>query len=694
MKKSFLLFVLLLVSTVSSFAQSVIIDGISYSISGSRASVARGIYVGDIVIPEKINYLNKEYTVTGIDDYAFSSCYNLTSVTLSDSIVTIGSCAFHFCSSLNSIRIPNNVSLIKTNPFLGCSNLTSIVVESGNTTFDSRNNCNAIIRTSSNTLICGCKNTVIPNSVTRIDYYAFSGCTGLTSVTIPNSVTTIMDYAFSNCSALESIRISSSVRTITYGTFDGCTSLKSVDIPNSVTTIMDGAFSNCSALESIRFPSSVNYISLSSFYGCIGLKSIVVDNGNKHYDSRDNCNAIIETESNTLYYGCQNTIIPNGIKTIGEYAFRGITGLKSISIPNSVLSIGERAFVDCTSLKSVDIPNSVTTIGLYAFNNCSALESIRIPSSVIKIVDLSSFVGCIGLKSIVVDNGNKHYDSRDNCNAIIETETNQLVTGCKNTIIPNNVTIIGRNSFLNISDLKSISIPYSVTIIEDGAFYGCRLESIRASNPYVSYKGFSLATQNHAVVYIPVGTWESFVYDGDWGGFNNLKETAVAQQEISSASAYTLMNAKDYSYAVYDAINDRVAIMPSHGSVDESNAYHSWQLVKSDNGYSIYNLGARKYLKINSDGSMALQTSPVTINMVDRGNGIELGADKDGRWNFVLNNSMYADTNLAGIDATVIDNDDAPSTYYSLDGQKIAQPRKGMNIIKSANGQTRKVILK
>jgi len=239
------------------------------------------------------------------------------------------------------------VTSIEVWAFSGCSSLTSIVVESGNTTYDSRENCNAIIETASNTLVAGCKTTTIPNSVTSIGVEAFYGCSGLTSVTIPNSVTSIGQRAFYFCSGLTSITIPNSVTTIGYKAFWGCSRLTSVTIPNSVTSIGDYAFS-----------------------GCSGLTSVIVESGNTKYDSRENCNAIIVTASNKLVAGCKNTVIPNSVTSIGYGAFYGCTGLTSITIPNGVTSIGDEAFRNCSGLKDVYCyPTEVPETGSNAFQS-------------------------------------------------------------------------------------------------------------------------------------------------------------------------------------------------------------------------------------------------------------------------------------------------------------------------------------
>ena len=195
------------------------------------------------------------------------------------------------------------------------------------------------------------KDITIPNSVTSINDNTFRYCSKLTSVTIPNSVKSIGNGAFDGCRSLNSITIPNSVTSIGNAAFSNCESLKDITIPNSVTSIGRCAFSDCSNLTSITIPNSVTSIGEQIFAYCYGLTSIIVEKKNPKYDSRNDCNAIIETNSNTLIAGCKSTVIPNGVNNIGEYAFY-YSNLSSITIPNSVTSIGEKAFY-CNYLLSV-----------------------------------------------------------------------------------------------------------------------------------------------------------------------------------------------------------------------------------------------------------------------------------------------------------------------------------------------------
>ena len=221
--------------------------------------------------------------------------------------------------------------------------------------------------------------------VISIDSQAFKDCNGLTSITIPNSVTSIGQYAFWNCSKLSSITLPGSISSIEMGMFENCFNLTSITIPNSVTSIGDNAFYGCSSLTSVTIPNSVMSIGKKAFEWCSNLTSMIVESNNVYYDSRNNCNAIIETATNTLIAGCKNTIIPNSVASIGNNAFFGCSGLTSISIPNSVTSIGDYAFYYCKGPTSVTIPNSVISIGERTFDETyfSTVISLRVEPTAI-----------------------------------------------------------------------------------------------------------------------------------------------------------------------------------------------------------------------------------------------------------------------------------------------------------------------
>ncbi len=476
---------------------------------------------------EELKYsLNSDgtaYTVTGIGtctdtEIIIPSEYNAKPVT------SIGYNAFSGCTGLTSITIPDSVTSIGGGAFRNCTGLTSIIVVEGNSKYHSAGNC--IIETATNTLILGCKTSVIPTdgSVTSIGEDAFFGCSGLTNITIPDSVTSIGNSAFFGCKGLTSVTIGNSVTSIGYMAFSDCTSLTSISIPNSVMSIDAGALRGCSSLETITIP-------------FVGARPITTDNYNDGYKQvfgwifgyeKTESGKIVKgavpqyvssnvASTNIYWYyiptSLKTVVLGNTIQTIPFFGFFNCNWLTSITIPESVTSIGGSAFNGCTglttvnwnatectgaglysnpifqgcsNLATVNIGDNVKFIPSYAFRNCTGLTSITIPESV-KNIGESAFSGCTELTSIIVVKGNSKYHSAENC--LIETATNTLILGCKTSVIPTDgsVTSIGNEAFKGCTKLTSITIPDSVTSIGGSAFSGCTvLTSVTIPNSVTS----------------------------------------------------------------------------------------------------------------------------------------------------------------------------------------------------------------
>ena len=558
MKKNYFLklmtVLLMLLSATRASAYDFKVDGLEYKITSSNTVEVTGGWFINLTIPNSVTYNNVTYSVTSIGNSAFRSNYSLKSVTIGNNVTSIGNSAFEDCYFLSNVTIPNSVTTIGPKAFYYCQYLPSIE---------------------------------LPNSIVSIGYSAFYNCFSLVSANIPNEITTIESSLF--C---------------------GCSSLASIYIPNSVTCIERRAFCGCSSITNITIPVSVREISENPFENCSSLKQITVANDNNYYDSRNNCNAIIETSTNKLITGCQNTNILNSVTAIGDYAFKGCIGLTSEIIPNSVTAIGIGAFEGCTnltnisipnsvseiapwvfdsciSLISISIPNSIKSIGNYAFGECSSLTSIQIPYSVIDIY--RPFPGCDNLSSVKVDSNNPQYDSRDDCNAIIEKSTNKLIAGCKSTIIPNSVNEIGEDAFYACYTLNSINIPNSVTAIGDYAFYSCHdlceisigdhISSIgeeafswctSLTNMYCyatevpsTSGGWYEAPLENATLYIPIGCKDVYSASAPWSGFGQIVEIDVDSSLFPDCPPGELRDAAIYLYRLGIVEGENGKLLPN-----------------------------------------------------------------------------------------------------------------------------------
>ncbi|MCR5849454.1 MAG: leucine-rich repeat domain-containing protein [Bacteroidaceae bacterium] len=478
-----------------------------FTFPSEDCNIPMGLYSGDIVIPEFVTYEGIRYSVTSIKDGnygyngpgcwgAFFNCYNLTSVSIPNSVTHIGDGAFQGCNHLTTIKIGNGVKSIGDYAFYDCSSLTSII---------------------------------LPNGVTSIGDYAFGYCTSLTSITIPESVTSIGQDAFGFASLqyneygnadyignddnpylvlikpqtdnITTCDINEKCKFINSGAFNNCRNLTSITIPNSMTSIGNEAFANCPELSDVycfakEVPSTssydifhdslIEYATLHVLSSAIeqyksqfpwyGFGSIIPlnyingiyynFNGNEvevTYQKYQNWNYISDYSGSVIipeYITCNGKTY--SVTSISEYAFYGCSGLTSVTIPNSVTSIGDCAFLDCIGLTSVTIGNNVTSIGDGAFNSCTGLTSVIIPNSVTSI-GCGAFTGCSGLTSVTIPNNVTDIGERafEGC------------SGLTSVTISNSLTSIDEYTFSGCSDLTSVTIPNSVTSIGEGAFYDC-----------------------------------------------------------------------------------------------------------------------------------------------------------------------------------------------------------------------------
>ena len=493
-------------------------------------------------------------SVTSIGEKTFFSCRNLSSVTFPNSVASVGDWIFGGCSSLTepiynnhvfaymptsytgAYFIPSGIECIAGRAFDGCYNLTSVTIPNsvtniGEKAFNSVPNIiyNGIATGSpwgarsmngyvdgylvytdaSKTTLLACFTSaegeiIIPNNVTSIGEAAFYDCSSLTSVTMPNSITSIGSRAFWGCSGLISVTMPNSILSIGEAAFYDCSSLSSVTIPNKVTSIGDHTFFGCTNLSNVTIPNSVTSIGNRVFENC---NSLPVVNNVRYADTY-----LVEAVNKTLpsysikagtkwigdwaFHDCKSlttVTIPNNVLSIGEGAFSGCENLTSVTMPNSIISIGNGGFENCNSLTSINIPNSVTSIGSSTFGNCTSLNSVVIPNGVTGI-GYSAFKGCTNLTSIIIPSSvtSIGWSAFEGCTQLfsagpiggdysiqfgwIERIPDNAFEKCINltdVAIPNSIKRIGGSAFKDCTSLTSIIIPSSVTSIGWSAFEGC-----------------------------------------------------------------------------------------------------------------------------------------------------------------------------------------------------------------------------
>lgn len=475
-------------------------------------------------------------SVTSTGAGAFANHSNLTNVTLGNSLISIGECSFMGCTKMLSVEIPNSVLSIGDEAFCACYQLCDVTIGNsvtyiGESAFESSGITSIVIPDSVVTLggsvFYQCRDlesVVIGDSVIAIPENAFGECFKLKSVTIGNSVVSIGGYAFLWCMELENVTLGNSLESIGEMAFSVCINLKNIEFPNSLKTIGQEAFDGVE-LESLTFGNSLVYIGRQAFYNNSQLQSLTFQNSP----------CTIAKSAFSSCYALQSVEFGNAIESIDTLAFSGCP-IRLLELPNSLVHLGDRAFSGNDEVRKVTIPASLTSIEGNVFPFCNYLEEI------------------------IVDANNPKYDSRDNCNAIIETETNTLITGCRATSLPYSVEVIGREAFAGAGMLTSIDIVGQVNTIGEYAFRDCAYLSdviigdhVENIGGWAFYSDYNIREIScHAVIppvctddvfeqevevlanlYVPNGCKEAYETSPKWMNFLNIIERADDVNETS-----------------------------------------------------------------------------------------------------------------------------------------------------------------
>lgn len=515
------------------------------------------------VFGEGKNYTYKSFDefqfftgVTEIPEGIFTDWHRITSITLPESIQTIGRYAFKNCDALESIGISSTVTKISLGAFSGCRELNRVNISdiSSWCAIDFFDWSSQPLTSAHHLFLNGKEISYleIPNNVTAIGKFAFYGCTSLVSVNIPNSVTSLGNCSFSCCYNLISVIFPNSELRIGNSTFESCTNLASIYIPENVTSIGKNVFRGCAKM-----------LSFNGKYASDDHRCLIVDGRLCDFAS----------------YGLSSYTIPNNVTCIGAEAFSGYTTLSSIIIPNSVTTIESRAFYECADLASVAISSSVSSIGYNAFFNisdtlqlttnvigsqlfnhfnasainlfiaegvttietdayadCSQLISVVIPESVYKI-GLCSFSGCNNLTSIVIpDNvsiiGTSAFADCTSLMSVVIPKSVKTIrantfSGCTNlsaVYLPNSVTDIAFDAFENCTSLTAISLPSSVNTLGDYVFSGCTALTsviINSTSPPTLGSSQKPMDNNNATIYVPSSSVNTYKNRSGWSQYSD-----------------------------------------------------------------------------------------------------------------------------------------------------------------------------
>lgn len=685
-------------------------EGISYDVlseSNKTACVARQTatdqIVGDVVIPSKVKDGGTVYTVTEISGWAFSSCKKMTSIAIPATVQRIGYSAFASCSGLKTVNVEDLASWC------------SVKQEGG-----SEGNP---LRLAHCLLLNGekIKELVIPEGVTAIGNDAFHDVYTLTSVVIPSTVTQIGSEAFAGCSEMRSLTMASGVKVIGSNAFAGCRNLTEVTVPEGTERLENGAFYSCGNLTAIHLPQSLLSVGNYAFLGCNSLTAIV---------------------------------IPDQVTEFGGSVFYECEKLTSVRLSDNITEIGDWAFTRCYQLKDVNIPkNNLQRIGDYAFLGCSKIEELNLPSTLKEIVQ-SAFLGCTGLRNITVAEGNPNYLTEDGvlfdhdkttlmlfpaqCDKIsyeipvtVSAIAPGAFSGCKLkklTLSPT-LTKIGDGWLGGLAQLESIDIPSSVTTIGLGALSGCSsLKELYVPDNVRSIDRSAFSNCKSLVrVHLPEGLTriEGWTFDG----CTSLSEVNVpdgveyigmaAFRNCSSLPAFQIPQGvtiiDDYAFLGCQTLTE-LTIPDKVENVGWDAFSGCSRLEKVTIGHAVKALEGGTFFRCDNirevwsyieepfdvidyeyaHGEMVLYgrcfpeavTSEATL-YIPKGTKEKYLA-KSG-WRDFVNISDVIQT--TGIKEANRDEKTAVR-YYSIDGKRISTPQRGLNIIRTGDGKTKKVVVK
>jgi hypothetical protein len=683
--------------------------------SGDEKSVGRFAFsflpcLKKIILPDNVNnietcafegctdlsFLELPSGLTSIGERAFNDCTGLRSLQLPSGLLSIGNGAFFNCIGLSSLQLPSGLTSIGMNAFSGCSGLTSVSLPSGLTQIPYRT-------------FYGCyslKSVQIPSAVKAIGGEAFSECTGLTSLELPSGLTMIVDGAFSGCSSLTSVSLPSGLPQIPYRTFAGCYSLKSVQLPSDVKTIGNEAFRECTGLTSLELPSGLTKIEDGAFSGCSNINSIyaympdppLFDGDAKVFPTcfNENCTLYVPKKSYTAYivapgWGDFKTIAKFNPDLIRDWVTKNVAQAGTLSTV-----IGEDK-ENITKLKLTGNLNDTDVQYLEEMIREAALQELNLKDALLYTINVCRFSDCKSLTSLV---------------------------------LPDVLQRIEKAAFSNCTGLTTISLPAGLEYMYAAFDGNIGLTSIYANMPTPLQDAYSFdgLDKSNCYLYVPKGSLDAYRQDWEWGSF-----PYIAGLERDSATGLFSLEICPNGYRDYElidvAMRDKVKSLKISGAVDFGfiNQYLSSNLQNLD--LKDANVTDLPYCGLDRCQDLTTISLPAGLRSIDKGflsncrnlrtiyaympdpnaliyednfyyesrewtlyvpKGMK-NAYQNSKWRYC---KEIIEMETSGIDSVILNPDAKEVSRFSADGQRLAVPVKGLNIVKYSDGSARKVVVK
>ena len=683
--------------------------------SGDEKSVGRFAFsflpcLKKIILPDNVNnietcafegctdlsFLELPSGLTSIGERAFNDCTGLRSLQLPSGLLSIGNGAFFNCIGLSSLQLPSGLTSIGMNAFSGCSGLTSVSLPSGLTQIPYRT-------------FYGCyslKSVQIPSAVKAIGGEAFSECTGLTSLELPSGLTMIVDGAFSGCSSLTSVSLPSGLPQIPYRTFAGCYSLKSVQLPSDVKTIGNEAFRECTGLTSLELPSGLTKIEDGAFSGCSNINSIyaympdppLFDGDAKVFPTcfNENCTLYVPKKSYTAYivapgWGDFKTIAKFNPDLIRDWVTKNVAQAGTLSTV-----IGEDK-ENITKLKLTGNLNDTDVQYLEEMIREAALQELNLKDALLYTINVCRFSDCKSLTSLV---------------------------------LPDVLQRIEKAAFSNCTGLTTISLPAGLEYMYAAFDGNIGLTSIYANMPTPLQDAYSFdgLDKSNCYLYVPKGSLDAYRQDWEWGSF-----PYIAGLERDSATGLFSLEICPNGYRDYElidvAMRDKVKSLKISGAVDFGfiNQYLSSNLQNLD--LKDANVTDLPYCGLDRCQDLTTISLPAGLRSIDKGflsncrnlrtiyaympdpnaliyednfyyesrewtlyvpKGMK-NAYQNSKWRYC---KEIIEMETSGIDSVILNPDAKEVSRFSADGQRLAVPVKGLNIVKYSDGTARKVVVK